>query len=718
MAAPGAEGPGPVPVASAAAATAANPRKFSEKIALQRQRQAEETAAFEEVMMDLGSARLQAQKLRLAQGRSPYYGGSLPNVNQISGALAEFQNPLQFPLESPRAPRHHGPVGRVQRDPRGRVMSPLRRHGRHMDSSPYGSAYLSPPPELPSWRRTMPWGKLSTDQGQLHLLPSSLNRTSSDSALHTSVMNPGCQDRYPGPVLPPGPLPARKAGPPDGQADGTVFLFHAPPPAEETLLHDQQWLSPWDSKKLSSSSSSSPSARPRSCEVPGINIFPPPAPPPAAPLLPPALNTGGSLPDLTTLHFPSPLPAPLDPEDAALPGLSVGGSTGNLARTLNHLGLSGAGLGAAACDVPGLPSSPLSTPNLQCSLSNPNLQAALCSPPPAPLQGAHSHPSLVHPGPPAPGPARPVPPAALGPSSLSAPALSCPSAASALARHYRHPHAPEAWYACPPPPPLCLRPPVCPSTPSSIAQGVGPDPGSVLPADRPRPPYRPPGPRPPGPGYSPGHPPHPPSAGHFSLGSVSVPTPPGKRPSASPSTAALPVSPLGPLHPRGFVSGPPPFLQSRSSGAHRLDQFIMEAGDGLGPLGFPEELGYPAAAAAAAAAGQGLGPGGDRPQDPAAHLPQNLPHCACLGLGLGPDVLLTGDPLPGFSREIAVALAGVPGFEVAAGGLGLALEEEEEEEEELRVEPLSLDGLTMLSDPYALLTDPAVEDSFRSDRLQ
>ncbi|XP_075439328.1 CREB-regulated transcription coactivator 2-like isoform X2 [Ascaphus truei] len=63
---------------------ASNPRKFSEKIALQRQRQAEETAAFEEVMMDIGSTRV--QKLRMAHMRGPYYGGSLPNVNQIGAA--------------------------------------------------------------------------------------------------------------------------------------------------------------------------------------------------------------------------------------------------------------------------------------------------------------------------------------------------------------------------------------------------------------------------------------------------------------------------------------------------------------------------------------------------------------------------------------------------------------------------------------------------------
>lgn len=74
----------------------------------------------------------------------------------------------------------------------------------------------------------------------------------------------------------------------------------------------------------------------------------------------------------------------------------------------------------------------------------------------------------------------------------------------------------------------------------------------------------------------------------------------------------------------------------------------------------------------------------------------------------------TGDPSPGFSKEIAAALAGVPGFEVSAAGLELGLGLEEE----LHMEPLGLEGLNMLSDPCALLPDPAVEDSFRSDRLQ
>lgn len=36
---------------------ASNPRKFSEKIALHTQKQAEETAAFEQIMKEVGSAK-------------------------------------------------------------------------------------------------------------------------------------------------------------------------------------------------------------------------------------------------------------------------------------------------------------------------------------------------------------------------------------------------------------------------------------------------------------------------------------------------------------------------------------------------------------------------------------------------------------------------------------------------------------------------------------
>uniref|UniRef100_A0A8C4SL05 CREB regulated transcription coactivator 1 n=1 Tax=Erpetoichthys calabaricus TaxID=27687 RepID=A0A8C4SL05_ERPCA len=71
----------------------------------------------------------------------------------------------------------HGLVDRVYRD-RNRLTSPHRRplsvdkHGRQISFCPYGSVYLSPPPDT-SWRRT-----------------------NSDSALHQSTMNPSTQDTF------------------------------------------------------------------------------------------------------------------------------------------------------------------------------------------------------------------------------------------------------------------------------------------------------------------------------------------------------------------------------------------------------------------------------------------------------------------------------------------------------------------------------------------
>uniref|UniRef100_A0A673TIC1 CREB regulated transcription coactivator 2 n=1 Tax=Suricata suricatta TaxID=37032 RepID=A0A673TIC1_SURSU len=435
-------------------------------------------------------APLQAQKLRLAYTRSSHYGGSLPNVNQIGCGLAEFPGPLHSPLDSARSTRHHGLVERVQRDPR-RMVSPLRRYPRHI-SFP-GPAYLSPPPES-SWRRTMPWGNFPAEKGQLFRLPSALNRTSSDSALHTSVMNPSPQDTYPGPA-PASILPSRRGGFLDGEVDGAKV-----PGAEENLIDDRHLLKPWDAKKLASSSS-----RPRSCEVPGINIFPSPDQPASVPVLPPAMNTGGSLPDLTNLHFPPPLPTPLDPEETACPNLSGGSSTSNLTHTMTHLGISG-GLGLGpAYDGPGLPS-PLSHPPLQASLSNPNLQASLGSPQPQ-LQGSHSHPSL-----PASSLARhALPTASLGHPSLSAPALSSASSSSASSpalgaplypastpgtspRHRRVPLSPLSLPAGPADArrsqqqlPKQFSPTMSPTL-SSITQGVPLD-TSKLPADQRLPPY-------------------------------------------------------------------------------------------------------------------------------------------------------------------------------------------------------------------------------------
>ncbi|XP_055796690.1 CREB-regulated transcription coactivator 1-like isoform X1 [Salvelinus fontinalis] len=296
-------------------ASSNNPRKFSEKIALHNQKQAEETAAFEEVMKDLNitrAARLQLQKtqyLQLGQNRGQYYGGSLPNVNQIGNSNIDlpFQNST---LDSSRSTRHHGLVDRVYRD-RNRITSPHRRplsvdkHCRQIDSCPYGSVYLSPPPDT-SWRRT-----------------------NSDSALHQSAMNPVPQDSF--------------AGGSQELQPKQVLLLTVPGTEESESRADKD--TQWGNKKNDS--------RPKSCEVPGINIFPSPDQEGNMSLIPATLNTGGSLPDLTNIQFPPPLPTPLDTGDTLVfPSLSTSNSTGNLTTNLTLLGISAASHGIPTTSQP------------------------------------------------------------------------------------------------------------------------------------------------------------------------------------------------------------------------------------------------------------------------------------------------------------------------------------------------------------------------------
>ncbi|XP_062966705.1 CREB-regulated transcription coactivator 1 isoform X4 [Cynocephalus volans] len=314
-------------------ATPNNPRKFSEKIALHNQKQAEETAAFEEVMKDLSltrAARLQLQKsqyLQLGPSRGQYYGGSLPNVNQIGSGTMDlpFQTPFQpSGLDTSRTTRHHGLVDRVYRE-RGRLGSPHRRplsvdkHGRQADSCPYSTVYLSPPTDT-SWRRT-----------------------NSDSALHQSTMTPTQPESFTG-------------GSQDVHQKRVLLL--TVPGMEETASEADKNLpkQAWDTKKTGS--------RPKSCEVPGINIFPSADQENTTALIPATHNTGGSLPDLTNIHFPSPLPTPLDPEEPTFPALSSSSSTGNLAANLTHLGIGGAGQGMS---TPG--NSPQHRPTSVSSLS-------------------------------------------------------------------------------------------------------------------------------------------------------------------------------------------------------------------------------------------------------------------------------------------------------------------------------------------------------------
>ncbi|XP_076676090.1 CREB-regulated transcription coactivator isoform X2 [Andrena cerasifolii] len=196
-------------------------------------------------------------------------GGSLPNVNNNANCgndAKEHPSPhtaaihsidLKTALSNLEEMQHNSMMYRNNERGRSMGVGPMRSRPmekRH-DTSPYsGVPYLSPPP------------------------PDTWRRTNSDSALHQSA-NEACQT-------------------------GT------------TIPHRR------DQHNMSGSGSDNRDLhhgfieRPRSsCEmprVPGINIYPSSQPP--GQQIPIGNNTG-SLPDLSNVHFPSPLHTPLDQED-------------------------------------------------------------------------------------------------------------------------------------------------------------------------------------------------------------------------------------------------------------------------------------------------------------------------------------------------------------------------------------------------------------------
>ncbi|XP_039980138.1 CREB-regulated transcription coactivator 3 isoform X2 [Xiphias gladius] len=641
-----------------------NPRKFSEKIALHNQKQAEETRAFEQLMTDLTVSRVQFQKiqqLRLSQPRVQYYGGSLPNVNQIGNTNTEFQGGFPSGLDSVRGTRHHGLVERVHRD-RNRINSPHRRpidkHGRQIESSPYGAVYLSPPPDN-NWRREQqPW---TEEKRPGFRLISQLNRTNSDSALHTSAMNPNPQDPF-GMNQQMGRCPPqRNASVNEAEVDGSGDVFSFPTlPNEETLIGVSKPLPKqlWEAKKVQSLAS-----RPKSCEVPGINIFPSPEQNPGLSHYQGSLNTGGSLPDLSNLHFPSPLSTPLDPEDnGGYPNLSGGSSTGNLPAAMMHLGIS---------NSQGLSSS-LSNPSIQASLNNCQLQSSLSNPSiNSSLRLSSNSPRR-----------RPAP---ISPLTLSPGA----DQRRGLAKQ--------------------LSPTMSPSL-SPITQGVALD-TSNMPREPP-PPY---------PLYQQSQ--HVVDQGrqrqqqHQQQHQQQQ-----QQQSQQQQQQQQPVSPLQSIpldfntsqHNNMATLFSDPFMEPQFSSRqsknlpYQLDQFsLLEnalsstmRGSCFDPSSSSSLLYHSQAALT------GLSGSHGSLQDQM-HMRSNMLYSNCSG-GL-PNIILTDDSNPSLSKDISSALSTVPECFDSEGGFPL--------EDELRIEPLSLDGLSMLSDPDMVLPDPSVEDTFRSDRL-
>uniref|UniRef100_A0A672JQC4 CREB regulated transcription coactivator 1 n=1 Tax=Salarias fasciatus TaxID=181472 RepID=A0A672JQC4_SALFA len=260
-------------------------------------------------------AQLQLQKtqyLQLGQNRGQYYGGSLPNVNQIGNGNIDlpFQNSV---LDTSRTTRHHGLVERVYRD-RNRITSPHRRplsvdkHGRQISFQLYLAINLMAP----------------------HL--SNTSRTNSDSALHQSAMNPKPQEVFAG-------------GSQELQPKRVLLLTVPGTESSESNADKDAQKQLWDDKKVPMGQGRAAKCTLSVQDAPLI-IFPSPDQELNPSVLPAAHNTGGSLPDLTNIQFPPPLSTPLDPEDpVAFPSLSSANSTGSLTTNLTHLGISAASHG-------------------------------------------------------------------------------------------------------------------------------------------------------------------------------------------------------------------------------------------------------------------------------------------------------------------------------------------------------------------------------------
>ncbi|XP_056610656.1 CREB-regulated transcription coactivator 3 isoform X1 [Triplophysa dalaica] len=652
--------------------SASNPRKFSEKIALHNQKQAEETLAFEQLMTDLTVSRVQFQKvqqLRLSQNRAQYYGGSLPNVNQIGNASTDFQATFPSGFDSVRGTRHHGLVERVHRD-RNRINSPHRRpidkHGRQPETSPYGTMYLSPPPDN-NWRREQP--QWTEEKRPGFRLISQLNRTNSDSALHTSAMSPNPQDPFGmNQQMGRGP-PQRNASMNEAEGDGTGDIFSFPSAHnEENLLGVNKPLPKqlWEAKKVQSLSS-----RPKSCEVPGINIFPSPEQNMGLSHYQGTLNTGGSLPDLSNLHFPSPLPTPLDPDESGYPNLSGGSSTGNLPAAMMHLGIG---------NSQGLSSS-LSNPSIQASLTNSQLHSSLSNPS---IHTSLRLSSLSNP-----------PPTGMASSPRRRPAPISPLTLSPGGDQRRSLGKQ-------------LSPTMSPSL-SPITQGVALD-TSNLPMEPP-PPY---------PLYqqsqqSMHEAPHP----HTSIQQSSQHPAVQQRQHQGNQhhQQHQPVSPLqnvqldfnSSAHSSMGAFFNDPFMEQQFSGRQsKCSSYLQDQYNMLENVMSSVAGGFDPSSNiyCSQAALMGLGGSHGNLQDHFQMRP-NMLYSNCGG-GV-PNIILTDDSNPNLSKDISSVLSAVPECLDSDGVFPL--------EDELRIEPLSLDGLSMLSDPDMVLPDPSVEDSFRSDRL-
>ncbi|XP_070508169.1 CREB-regulated transcription coactivator 1-like isoform X2 [Chironomus tepperi] len=325
----------------------ANPRKFSEKIALLNQKEAEGNAEFERIMREVSEVSSKVSQAprntNLIATTSAFISRSLPNVNAPINN-ANNSNNIDNKNDEPNTTTLAGLLSsgyssditknanaenKVTRESRGRSVGggPMRSR-RNIDTSPYGSnnnAYLSPPQES-SWRRTSSDSAIhqSLTQAQeihnnvqsLMLSPRAQKRLSSSQSnsmknLHHQHQNNSMNQQH---------------SHSQQNMQQTTLL------AQQTLMQQQQNI---PQQHLVMNNLQQDMKSRSVSRLPGIPIYPSQN---DELLQIPVGSSTGSLPDLTLVHFQqSPLSNPLDPHELiAVTNQSYSmGSTNQ--TTTNHL---------------------------------------------------------------------------------------------------------------------------------------------------------------------------------------------------------------------------------------------------------------------------------------------------------------------------------------------------------------------------------------------
>lgn len=235
----------------------ANPRKFSEKIALHNQKQAEETAEFERIMREVSDVTSKGDEATNLTELKSYT--TLENVKPKKDSVSKAGNPNHS-----RESRGRTPGGPMRN----------RQSSRNHDTSPYGnsSVHLIPPMES-NWHRSI-----------------------SDSAIHQSLCQAQSESNHLNTHSPLTLSPTVQRKISNAQSISKVHHHHnlSSNHLENNTLHDMRSRSSTGLSRL-----------------PGINIYPSQNHNDGIQI--PIPSNTGSLPDLTSVGYPM-YPSPLDQE--------------------------------------------------------------------------------------------------------------------------------------------------------------------------------------------------------------------------------------------------------------------------------------------------------------------------------------------------------------------------------------------------------------------